>query len=118
VVLKDLTVEMFRVHSKAPRIAYVASGIVLVLFLLAGHDEPLSGMWPYYASLLLCLVQFALPTFAGWSVLVALSIWYIMNVALRISQVERFDYWLFLSCGVVPLILLWIYRPRSSAMEH
>jgi hypothetical protein len=113
----ELAAEGFKRRPDAPRTGYIAALIVIGLFILAGHDEPLKGLWPYFILLLLCVVQLFVRTIAGWLSLIVLSSWYAIDVAVHPARLngEYLDYVFFVACGAIPSILLWIFRPRVQA---
>jgi hypothetical protein len=113
---KQLASGLFGSRKEASGLAYVPTLLVIILFILMGHDEPITGMIAYYVLLLVCLLQFRFRTLAGWLLLLGASCWYAADVAIHPRLASGFgEYGLFIAFGAVPAITLLIFRPRLDA---
>ena len=110
---KRVLIEFVKRRPDAPRSGYFVTLGVAILFVLAGHDEPVKGLWPYFFVVAICVVQLLIPTIAGWLPLIAASAWYALRIGLHPAEMngQYFDYAIFLACGAVPAVLLAVYPP-------
>ncbi len=105
--------QLFRRRHDTSWKGYVPVTIVAALFTLMGLHDGLPLLM--IAILLVSVLQLYFRTFAGWLLLLAVCLWY--GVEVTMSPPIRYDgEWVFfMLCGFLPAIALVVWRPRLAA---
>ena len=108
--------ELFRPQPEASFLAYIPVAFVIFVFGLMGLEDGdvLGTLLPYGLLFLLAVVQLKFRTLIGWTLLLAASLWYALEVAIHPESVYGHygEYVFFIACGLVPALFLFYYRPR------
>jgi hypothetical protein len=94
--------------------------LVLLFVSASGAHEGIGGIWPYLPLLLVFAIQLAWPTVAGWFSTVALWIALALGVPVydRVAHgVTEFSPWFLLLWGILPLLLLFVFRPSRRTLK-
>jgi hypothetical protein len=111
--------ELFRPLPEASFLAYIPVAIGIFLFGLFGLEDGdvLGALLPYGLLFLLAIVQLKFRTLIGWTLLLAASLWYALEVAIHPEGIygHHGEYVFFIACGLVPTAFLFYFRPRLKS---
>jgi hypothetical protein len=114
--VRSLGPQLFRPRPEASFLAYIPVAIVISLFGLFALEDGgvLGALLPYGLLFLVSVLQLKFRTLIGWTLLLAASLWYALEVAIHPEAVYGHygEYVFFIACGLVPAAFLVYYRPR------
>lgn len=101
---------LFNPRPDAPWVGYLPVLVVTALFTLYGlHDEI---PWHFLALLVVCILQLAYRTLAGWGLLLGLCVAYGIALLVHPGRNAWGEYAFFAICGFLPAVALLVWRPR------